>query len=161
MVLQFLRNILAGFRFHWPCIGIVLLGCTLLCVPVQAAESIAIIVNEHGPLIHISKAEVREIYLGEIRFVEGTRIIPINGPEGPVKESFLYSVIGQSSKSYKLHWSKKVFQEGLSIPPLKTHSTEIIEWVKEQRGAIGYVPRELLNGQPGVRILYVLEMVKP
>jgi ABC-type phosphate transport system substrate-binding protein len=124
-------------------------------------ESIAIIVNETGPLTHISKAEVREIYLGEIRFVEGTRIIPINGPEGPLKESFLYAVIGQSSKDYKLHWSKKVFQEGLSLPPVKVYPTETIEWVKQKPGAIGYVPRELLNGQSGVRILYVFEMVKP
>ena len=161
MVLQFLIKKLANFRFHWPCTWAVLLGYILLCTPVHAVESIAIIVNENGPLTHISKAEVREIYLGETRFVEGIRIIPIQGPEGPLKESFLTIVIGQPSKAYKLHWTKKVFQEGISLPPVKGHPAEIIEWVKEQPGAIGYVPRKLLDGQSGVRTLFILEMVKP
>jgi ABC-type phosphate transport system substrate-binding protein len=137
------------------------LGSVLLCTPVHAVESIAIIVNNDGPLTHLSKAEVREIYLGEIRFVESIRIIPIHSPEGPLKEIFLSTVIGWPSKSYKLHWTKKVFQEGLRLPPVKAHPEEIIEWVKEQPGAIGYVPRELADGQSGVRILYVLEMVNP
>jgi len=150
-----------SFKSHWPCTWTVLLGSTLLCTPVHAVESIAIIVNENGPLTHISKAEVREIYLGEIRFVEGIRIIPIHGPEGPLKEGFLITVIGQPSKAYKLHWTRKVFQEGQSLPLVKVHPAEIIEWVKEQPGAIGYVPQELVDGQPGIRILYVFEMVNP
>ncbi len=114
-----------------------------------------VIVNETGPLTHISPTEVREIYLGEIKFVDGIRIVPVNSPEGPIKDSFLSRVVGKTSKAYKLHWIKKVFQEGLNIPSVKVNPHEIIEWISKEPGAIGYVPKNLVENAQNVRIIHI------
>jgi len=161
VVLQFLKKRLILFRNGRLGVYAIALWTTLLCPFDLFAEQIAIIVNQNGPLTHISKGDVREIYLGERRFVEGVRIVPIHCPEGPIKDSFLSSIIGQTSKAYKLHWTKKVFQEGLTLPEVKADPSEIVELVRKQQEAIGYVPRELVSEDQGVRIIDTIEVVKP
>jgi ABC-type phosphate transport system substrate-binding protein len=161
VVLQFLKKRLILFRNGWPGVCAVALWTILLCPLDLFAGEIAIIVNENGPLTHISKEDVREIYLGERRFVEGVRIVPIHCPEGPIKDNFLSSIIGRTSKAYKLHWVRKVFQEGLTLPEVKADPSEIIELVSKQEGAIGYVPRGLVSEDRGVRIIDIIEIVKP
>jgi ABC-type phosphate transport system substrate-binding protein len=157
VVIQFLKKALTIPRIQWSQAWVSSLVYILLSTPVQSAEPIAIIVNENSPLTHISRTEVKEIYLGEIRFLEGMRITPVHLPEGPIKDSFLSSVIGRTSKAYKLHWTKKVFQEGLSIPPVKVDPGEIIEWVGKEPGAIGYAPKGLVENHPNVRIIHIFE----
>lgn len=125
------------------------------------AEQIIIIVNANGPLVHISASDIRDIYMGEIKFVQGIRILPIHYPEGHVKDIFLSQVLGQSSKAYRLHWTKKVFQEGLTLPAIKSNPREIVELVETQPGAIGYVPRQWVNGHKGLRIVSSFEIIKP
>ena len=155
MVLRFLKKRLIIFRIQWTVAWAIALGCTVFCIPAHSEEPIVIIVNETGPLTHISPTDVREIYLGEIKFVDGIRIFPVNWPEGPIKNSFLSRIVGKNSKAYKLHWTKKVFQEGLNIPPVKVNPHEIIEWISREPGAIGYVPKTLLEDAPNVRIIHI------
>ncbi len=155
MVLQFLKKRLIPFGIQWLGAWAIVLGCTLFCTPAHSEEPIVVIVNETGPLTHISPTEVREIYLGEIKFVDGIRIVPVNSPEGPIKDSFLSRVVGKTSKAYKLHWIKKVFQEGLNIPSVKVNPHEIIEWISKEPGAIGYVPKNLVENAQNVRIIHI------
>jgi len=160
VVLRFLRSSPSRFMIQWLSACAMAIWSTVLCSPALSADEIAIIVNENGPLTHISRAEVRDIYLGEIRFVEGFRIVPLHCPEGPAKHSFLSTIIGLSSKAYKLHWAKKVFQEGLTLPPIKADPSDIVKWVKEQPGGIGYVPKELAEMDRGIRILDTIEIIE-
>jgi len=156
VVLQFLKRALAVPRIQWSQAWAWALVYILSSAPVQSAEPIAIIVNENSPLTHISRAEVKEIYLGEIRFLEGIRITPVHLPEGPIKDRFLSIAIGRTSKAYKLHWTKKVFQEGLSIPPVEVDPGEMIEWVGKEPGAKG-----LVENHPNVRIIHIFEGTVP
>jgi hypothetical protein len=105
-------------------------------------EGLIVIVNEEGPLAEVSMEEVRHVYLGEKRFVEGTRLLPVNFTEGPLKDLFLKKVVGMSSKEYKHHWIKKVFQEGLTIPTTMGSPIDIIEFVSMEKGAVAYLPAE-------------------
>ena len=113
----------------------------LLCGTVNLrAEQIVVVVNKDGPLSHLSKGEIRGIYLGEIRFVGGMPVRPIQYPEGPEKDAFLSNVIGMSAKDYKLYWVKKLFQEGLTPPLVKSDPAEIMNAVREDPWGIGYLP---------------------
>jgi hypothetical protein len=109
------------------------------------AQDFIVIVNKGGPLAEADMGLVRGIYLGEKRFSTDTKLRPVklrpvNFTEGPLKDSFLKEVIGMSSKEYKHHWIKKVFQEGLSFPVTMGSPIGIIEFVGKEKGAVAYLP---------------------
>ncbi len=103
-------------------------------------EYIIIVVNRQGPLVDADMGMVRDIYLGEKKFEGNVILKPINFKEGDFKDDFLKAVLGMSSKQYKRHWIKKVFQEGLSIPVSKGSPLDIIEFVSRNKGAVAYLP---------------------
>ncbi|MBI3752464.1 MAG: hypothetical protein HY266_00215 [Deltaproteobacteria bacterium] len=114
---------------------------------------IAVIVNAAGPLTEISEADIREIYLGNMKVAGGVAIVPIHYKEGPVKDKFLSSIIGMDSKSYRLYWTKKVFQEGGSLPVSQNNPQLIMLLVRKNAGAIGYVPASELDEVEGIKII--------
>ncbi|MBI5560030.1 MAG: hypothetical protein HY883_02000 [Deltaproteobacteria bacterium] len=117
------------------------------------AQDFVIIVNPQGPLLKADIETARDIYLGETRFMGGMKLEPVNMLEGSVKDSFLEKVAGMSSKEYRLHWIKKVFQEGLSIPLSFATPQEAISFVKKEKGAIGYVPASGPSSFEGVVVI--------
>lgn len=107
--------------------------------PAHAGDFV-IIVNPDGPLKNADASDIKEIYLGEKRFVDSVKLVPINHVEGQMKNAFLKNVVGMDSKAYRLYWIKKVFQEGISIPPSMGNVSAIIDMVKTEKGAVAYVP---------------------
>lgn len=118
----------------------------------------AVIVNRSGPLTEIPREDIREIYLGNMRFANGVAIYPIHYRESPVKDAFLSSIIGMSSKEYRLYWAKKVFQEGGSFPASNDNFQSIISFVRKTPGAIAYVPASELAETTGVKIIAKIEL---
>lgn len=115
------------------------------------AGDFIVIANRHGPLVETGMAGVRDIYLGGKRFANDTRLLPVNFTEGAMKDHFLEAVVDMSSKEYKLHWVKLVFQEGLSLPRSMGSATDILEFVAKEKGAVAYVPAswsELVRAGP-------------
>ncbi|MBI5328931.1 MAG: hypothetical protein HZB80_11700 [Deltaproteobacteria bacterium] len=117
------------------------------------ADDIAVIVNATGPLTEISEADIREIYLGNMKFAGGAAVMPIHYKEGPVKDKFLSSIIGMDSKKYRLYWTKKVFQEGGSLPVSQNSPQLIMLLVRKNAGAIGYITVSELDGVKGIKVI--------
>ncbi|HET6465010.1 MAG TPA: hypothetical protein VFH55_05295 [Nitrospiria bacterium] len=160
MGVQFLKNRPVILRNRGLMLSLLVLIC-LLCSSINLhAEQVAVIVIKDGPLSHISKAEIRGIYLGEIRFVGGMPVRPIQYPEGQVKDAFLSNIIGMSAKDYKLYWVKKLFQEGLTPPLVKTDPAEIMNAVREDPWGIGYLPKELASEASDIQIIYIIQEEK-
>jgi len=154
---QFLKSDPGILRNRGLMLSLLVLIC-LLCSSVNLhAEQVAVIVNKDGPLSHLSKTEIRGIYLGEIRFVGGMPVRPIQYPEGQVKDAFLLNIIGMSAKDYKLYWVKKLFQEGLTPPLVKTEPTEIMNAVREDPWGIGYLPKDFTNEASDIQIIYIIQ----
>lgn len=145
---------------HGFILSFLLVGCLFWFPARLHAEQVAVIVAKESVLNHLSKAEIRGIYLGEIRFMEGMPIKPLQYPEGKVKDAFLFGVVGFSSKDYKLYWVKKIFQDGLTPPMVKTDPSEIINSISQDQWGIGYIPKEMANGMTGVQIIYSTEKVQ-
>ena len=117
------------------------------------AGEIAVIVNESGPLTQISEADIREIYLGNIRFIKGVAVTPLHYREGSIKDTFLSSIIDMNSREYRIYWTKKIFQEGGSIPVSQNSFGMIILTVKKDMAVIGYVPISELKETEGIKII--------
>jgi len=156
VVVQFLKNGPAMLKNRSLILTTLVLGF-LLCGTVNLrAEQIVVVVNKDGPLSHLSKGEIRGIYLGEIRFVGGMPVRPIQYPEGPEKDAFLSNVIGMSAKDYKLYWVKKLFQEGLTPPLVKADPVAILNAVRDDAWGIGYLPKEFVNEASDIQIVYIV-----
>lgn len=120
------------------------------------ALDIAVVVNASGPLVNATKADVIDIYLGEKRFWNGVKIIPVLYPEGSVKEGFLMETVGMTPKGYKLHWTRKVFQEGLSIPKTYDQPADIVKTVLSEKGGIGFLPMDMMKDLTGIKVIMVI-----
>ena len=115
-----------------------------------------VVVNRDGPYDGLKAAAIRDVYLGEKRFIGVVKLEPVNFTEGPLKDTFLKEVVGMTSKEYKLHWIKKVFQEGLSLPRSLGSVDDIVGFVKSGKGAVGYLPASAaakLKDEEGVIVL--------
>jgi ABC-type phosphate transport system substrate-binding protein len=122
------------------------------------ADEIVVIVNEQGPLIQISEAEIREIYIGNIKFMGRAAVTPIHYSEGHVKDAFLASIVKMNSREYRLYWTKKVFQEGGSVPSTLSSFPSILSFVKNTPGAIGYAPASELTGIKGIKAIVTIRL---
>lgn len=127
------------------------MGCLGLLsgAPVWAGE-LAVIANANGP---VKLDDVRAIFLGEKRFEGSVKLIPVNAADEAQKAVFLEAVVKMSAKDYKTHWTKKVFQDGLTAPIAKATAKEIVDFVAKEAGAVGYVPKEAADNAPGIKTL--------
>lgn len=134
----------------------ILFAAFLLSAPAVGAGGIAVIVNNAGHLGGLSESDIKDIYLGNIRFVEGVKITALHYKEGPVKDAFLKSMVGKDSFKYRQYWTKKTFQDGTPSPATKTSPSDIASAVAGNRGAIAYLPESELGDLSGVRVITTL-----
>ena len=65
--------------------------------------------------------------------------------------------MGMDSKAYRLYWIKKVFQDGVPIPPSMGNISAIIDMVKTEKGAVAYVPEgTVLDKQTGIIVNFLV-----
>ena len=133
-----------------------LIAAVLLCGSSLSAraESIAVIVNADGPLVGLTRHEVEELYLGDRQFFGGERVAVLHLPEGPVKDALLRDVTGKGLKDYRLHWVRKVFQEGLRLPRVVAAPAAVVADVQAHPSDIGYVPERAAKGVHGIVTLF-------
>jgi len=131
------------------------LFCILSLNSFVFAEEILIIVNNNGPLVNISDEDIKKVYKGEKRFEAGVKIIPVELDS--VKEQFLSSFIGTTSKDYRVHWTKKVFQDGIQPPATMPSIDDVMELVKMENGAIGYVGRKGFKDESNIKIIKTIK----
>lgn len=120
-----------------------------------AEEALIIVVNSNGPLVNMSDKEIKGIYQGERRFEAGVKIIPVE--LGDIKGQFLTSFMNTTSKDYRVHWTKKVFQDGIQPPALMTSAEEVVEIVRQESGAIGYISKKDLKDESGIKIIKIIK----
>ena len=85
----------------------------------------------------ISPDDIRDIYLGDKQVAGGVKLIPIDN--NSIKADFLDRVVHIPAAKYSATWAKKVFQDGIAVPLVKSTDADVIALVKAKPGNIGYV----------------------
>jgi hypothetical protein len=85
----------------------------------------------------VSLDEVREVYLGDKEFSRGVRLIPVDNQLAQAE--FTVKALSMDSQRYSQLWVKKAFRDALTPPALLATDAEVVDFVKRNRGAIGYV----------------------
>jgi hypothetical protein len=87
--------------------------------------------------------DVQEIFLGKrVQWKDNTTIHPVTVKDLALHKAFLKQYLKKSNTKWNAYWKRMVFT-GNGIPPKQcTTQEELLEYVAETGGAIGYIDAE-------------------
>ncbi len=106
-----------------------------------AAESFKVIVNDSNPVESLRAGYVSQLFLNKIsKWEHGERVKPVDrSARSATRIAFSKSVHGRPVRAIKSYWQQMIFT-GRSLPPVELGSdAEVIDFVRNHPGAIGYV----------------------
>ena len=116
-----------------------------LAITSAAAGEIYVIAH---PSVNLTEDEVKAVYLGEKQFAGTVKLVPVDN--AVVHADFLEKVIYMRADKYAALWTKKSFRGDATVPKVKSGDAEVIRFVKDTAGAIGYVSTSAKD----VKVLY-------
>ncbi|MDH5526704.1 MAG: hypothetical protein OEY97_05285 [Nitrospirota bacterium] len=133
------------------------LGALLaLAVPGMAlAQDLLVVVPDQSPVQQLSESQVRQIFLGDISRVGGTRLaVVMYVDSNPVQENFLHRVLGLSVADFNSHWMRQVFRAGGKAPGREPGGSAVAQRVASSPGGIGVLTDQALADASGLRAVY-------
>ena len=100
-----------------------------------------IIVNSSNPISSLTKKQVSDLFLKKVdKWDHGLKVMPVDQSiTAPVREVFSKEILNRSGRQVKSYWQQQLFS-GSSVPPPEEGSdNSILNYVKANPGAIGYV----------------------
>ena len=101
---------------------------------VAMAENVYVIAH---PSVELSQFEVQQVYKGEQEFAGAIKLVPVDN--AAVQSDFLDKAMHMDAGKYAALWIKKGFRAALTAPSTKSGDTEVINFIRNTRGAVGYV----------------------
>ncbi|MCB0305645.1 MAG: hypothetical protein KDI38_17920 [Calditrichaeota bacterium] len=136
-----------------------LLGILLCMAGTMSAqeEKGVFIVNESVPVESISKKDLEKIYLGKMKAWEGKlKISPcLMDEKTELGERFFDDVLDMSYRKFSGIWRKIVFSGSSPAPAEFKTSEEVIEYVSQHDGGMGFIPESMLEGLEGCKVLKI------
>jgi len=103
------------------------------------SAEIFVLANKGVPDKELQRESVERIYLGKkSQWSDGTRIVPVVLKSGSTHTAFVKKFLDRDASQFSTYWKQAVFT-GRGMPP-KSFETEaeLIEFVSNTPGAIGY-----------------------
>jgi ABC-type phosphate transport system substrate-binding protein len=120
-----------------------------------------VIVHPDNPATELQKAEISRLFLKkETRWADGRAVAPVDLVEkAPARLAFSRDVLGRPPAAVKKYWQQMVFTGQAAPPPEVATEDDVLEMVRKDPAAIGYVSDEVVL--KGVKILDVVEPPPP
>jgi ABC-type phosphate transport system substrate-binding protein len=117
------------------------------------AQSYKVIVNTANLALSLSKKEVSDFLLKKTtKWADGTIVMPVDlNSNSQTREDFSKYIHGKSTGVIRSYWQQSAFSGTASAPPEKASDAEVIEFVKKNKGAIGYV--SVVSNTDGVKTI--------
>ena len=113
-----------------------------------------VVVHRSNPVTSLSRAELSAIYMKRTRsWAGGGEIVPVEQPvRSRTREQFSQLVHGKSVAYVTRYWQRLIFS-GRAVPPAEVRSSQaVLDFVKNNAGAIGYIEGD---PPPGVNVIAV------
>jgi ABC-type phosphate transport system substrate-binding protein len=123
--------------------------------PAQAQE-FRVVVNEANPVKSLTQAELARIFLKKTtEWPAGGRITAVDlGRSASTRESFSKAIHGRGVSAIESHWQQQIFAGKDVPPPEKPSDADVLAFVKDNAGGIGYVSAGTAIGE-GVKAIQV------
>lgn len=104
-------------------------------------DGFVVVVNAANPLNSIAKGDLAKLFTKKARtWSDGTPALPVDLASGsPVRETFTQRVHGKSGSAIASFWQQQIFSGREVPPPEKKTDDEVLDFVRSNRGAVGYV----------------------
>ncbi len=122
-----------------------------------SAQSYKVIVNNANNTESVSKKDLAMVYLKKKkRWENKTAIVPIDQQvNANVREYFSKEVFNKDVAAIRSYWQSASFSGMETAPVEKISDKEVIDYVKNNEGAIGYVASSATTS--GVKVLAIKE----
>jgi ABC-type phosphate transport system substrate-binding protein len=126
-------------------------------VKVVTITGFRVVINSSNSTSSMSKAEVKRLLLKKTtKWDDGEKAKPVDqGRTSEARALFSKKILGKTVRQVTSYWQQKVFSGRAVPPPQMKSDREVLDYVKANRGAIGYVSRKA--PLKGVKVLRVTE----
>lgn len=131
-----------------------LLSATVRLFPQDRFE---VVVNPNSGVTHLTREQVRNIFLGRAKFLRpGLVALPVEQLNPATSRARFYDALANLPLvQVRSYWARLYFT-GQAQPPRQTESDEeTLQVVAQNRGAIGFIPANKVDGR--VRVVLTLE----
>ena len=119
----------------------------------QSDYSFIVVVNAANPTTALPRSAVAQLFLKRAAWGDGQKALPVDQPEDSrTRRDFTQLVHRKSVMAIRSYWQQQIFSGRELPPPEKQTDREVLEFVRENPNAIGYVSAAADIG-PGVKIL--------
>ncbi len=137
---------------------ITLFGLLLAAVPLSAQEGgFQIVVSSSNSTSSMPTAQLTRLFLKKTTtWSSGLKVVPVDQrSNSPVREAFSRRVHGKDASNIISYWQRQIFSGKASPPPEVSSDREVLEFIRRNSGAIGYVSSgtSLGSGVQAVRVV--------
>jgi ABC-type phosphate transport system substrate-binding protein len=132
---------------------------TLTLSPMLHAQgvdrSLRVVVSKENKIDSLSTDDLNRIFLGKKTLWDsGTRIVPaMPEEESPAGELFLSGTLKKSVSQFRAYWKRLLFSGGGTVPKVFRSSSQILDFVARQPGAIAVIEASAVDDR--VRVLEI------
>ena len=127
---------------RWICgLFFVVLGIGAGRIGAQDASSYKLIVHPSNPATQLTRLKVGEIFLKKApRWPDGHVVMPVEPPgKSAVRQRFTLEIYGKQVIAISAYWQQMIFAGKGVPPPERATDAEVVAFVRETPGAVGYV----------------------
>ena len=123
----------------------------------QGNSGYQVVIHVDNPSTSLEKDQVSNFLLKKkSRWADGTSVAPVDlASDSSVRAAMSEDIHGRSVSSIKNYWQRQIFS-GRNIPPPELDSdAAVLDYVRSNRGAIGYVSSA--SSPSGVKVVRVTD----
>jgi ABC-type phosphate transport system substrate-binding protein len=123
--------------------------------PVGEGESYRLVVNPSNPASELARADAARLFLKKVAtWPDGTPVAVVDQPRtAPVRAAFTRDVHRKDVDAVVAYWATLVYSAREMPPPVKRSDDEVLDFVRQTPGAVGYVSASAATS--GVKVLAV------
>jgi ABC-type phosphate transport system substrate-binding protein len=133
------------------------LGISAGRIRAEDSGAFKVIVHPSNPATQISRLKIGEIFLKkEKRWPDGQPAVPVEPPgKSAVRQRFDQEVFGKPVIAISAYWQQMIFGGKGVPPPEKSSDADVVAFVRETPGAVGYVASSA--DASGVKVVAVVD----
>lgn len=123
---------------------------TMICILLLASQvqaGIVVIVNPNNDLQKFSQRQLVDLYMGRnLYFPNGELALRLDHPpDSPIRAEFYQGLVGKSVSEVSAYWARLLFTGRASPPQVIQDSESVLNIVRNNNNAIGYIEENELD----------------
>ena len=110
-----------------------------LALAAKAEAQILVIANSSVKVSEVSKSDLVDVFTGASASLKGNHKTPVLLIESVHHELFLRQYIAKSDGPFRYGWKSLVFAGQAALPKSLPNDAAVVDFVKNNQGAIGYI----------------------